>query len=66
MRGLELTPSWYGASWCVISIQLSHRFIVPDLTGAQHRVYGAGETTSGGEAGDLPAETPFDLFVGLR
>ncbi len=39
---------------------------MPDLTGAKHRVYSTGKTTSGGEPGDLPSETLFDPFVGLR
>ena len=57
--------SWYGPSWCVISVCSSHGFIAPDLTRAQHRVYGAGEAPGGSDASDLPAETLPDQFVRL-
>ena len=57
--------SWYGPSWCVISVLLSDGFIVPDLTGAEHCMDSTGEATSGSDSGNLPAETLSDLFVGL-
>ena len=56
----------YGASWCVISVSLSHGFIVPDLTRTEHRVHSTSEAPSGSDPSDLPAETLPDQFVGLR
>ena len=57
---------WYGASWCVISVSLSHGFIVPDLTRTEHRVYSTSEAPSGSDPSDLPPETLPDQFVRLR
>ena len=57
--------SWYGPSWCVLSVRLSHGFIVPDFTRTEHRVHGTSEAPGGSDASDLPAETLPDQFVRL-
>ncbi len=58
--------SWYGTSWCSISVLLRDGLVTPDLTGTQHRMHSAGEAASGSHAGDLPTEALLHLLVGLR
>ena len=66
MLRAELTPVVVRSIIVCHSVSLSHGFIVPDLTRTEHRVHSAGETPSGSDASDLPAEPLPDEFVGLR
>ena len=58
--------SWYGTSWCSISVLLRDGLITPDLTGTQHGVGRTGEATRGSDASNLPTEALLHLLVGLR
>ena len=66
MLRAELTPVVVRSIMMCHSVLLSHGFIVPDFTRAEHRMHSTSEAASGSDSGDLPAETLSDLFVRLR